>query len=160
MNHWYYYDLQGNKKGPVDWDTLRQLAKNRKIFPNTQIVMPDGKTTTALKVEGLDFSAASAPPNTKTGTSVNEILESFRTTNYKKEILPINAHNAVVLLKDPTFWIIFVLGALPVAIASLLRLHRRTQKLARRSTKSSNPSALPIIRRKYCRSMRTMRSFF
>ena len=118
MNHWYYYDLQGNKKGPVDWNTLRQLAKNRKIFPNTQVVTPDGKTKSALKVDGLDFSTVSTPPNAQPKTSVNDILESFRTTDFKKEILPVNAHNAVVILKDPTFWVVLMLGALPLAIMS------------------------------------------
>ena len=122
MNHWYYYDLQGNKKGPVDWDTLRQLAKNRKIFPNTQVVTPDGQTKSALKVDGLDFSTASTPPNAQPRTSVNDILESFRTTDFKKEILPVNAHNAVVILKDPTFWVVLMLGALPLAIASFNHL--------------------------------------
>jgi len=116
MNY-FYYDLQGNKKGPVDWDTLRQLAKNRKIFPNTQIVTPDGQTKSALKVEGLDFAVATSP-NTQTGISVNDILKSFRNTDFQKEILPINAHNAVVLLKDPSFWVVFILGVLPVAITS------------------------------------------
>jgi len=118
MNHWYYYDIQGNKKGPVDWDTLRQLVKNRKIFPNTRIVTPDGQTKSALKVEELDFPEATASQDAKFKTSVNDILESFRNTDYKKEILPLNAHNAVVLLKDPIFWIIFSLGVLPLAIAS------------------------------------------
>ena len=123
MNHWYYYDLQGNKKGPIDKDALRQLARNRKIFPNTRIVTPEGQTTTASKVEGLDFAAATTPPGSKSNTSVNNIVESFRTTDYKKEILPINAHNTVVLLKDPNFWIVLVLGVLPVAITSFQDLN-------------------------------------
>jgi len=116
MNY-FYYDLQGNKKGPVDWDTLRQMAKDRKIFPNTRIVTPDGQTKTALKIDGLDFSAA-ASPETKSGTPVNSILESFRNTDYKKEIFPINAHNTVVMLKDPIFWVVCLLGVLPLIIVS------------------------------------------
>ena len=125
MNHWYYYDIQGNKKGPVDWDTLRQLVKNRKIFPNTQIVTPEGQTKSASKVDGLDFSATSTKSShttPKMSFSINDILESFRNTDYKKEILPLNAHSAVVLLKDPIFWVIFALGVLPLAIASFQNL--------------------------------------
>jgi len=123
MNNWHYYDLQGNKKGPVDWDTLRQLAKNRKIFSNTRIVTPDGQTKPAQKVDGLDFPAATqTPQKEKFNLSVSSILESFRKTDYRKEVLPLNAHSTVVLLKDPTFWVIFTLGALPLAIASFNHL--------------------------------------
>jgi len=122
MNHWYYYDISGNKKGPVNWDTIRHLAASGKIFPNTQLITPEGETKQASKVDGLNFNSSlpknnDPQPKGKNGT-IQEILETFRTTDFKKEIIPIDPDNAAVLFRDPAFWVVCILGVLPLSITS------------------------------------------
>jgi RsiW-degrading membrane proteinase PrsW (M82 family) len=128
-NNWYYFDIFGNKKGPVDWDTLRNFASTGKIVPNTQIITPDGQTKQASKIDGLAF--ASPPPQNPSQTTqhgsknfspagtVQNILDSFRQTDFKKEIIPVDAENAFGLFKDPIFWVILVLGVLPLLIVAV-----------------------------------------
>ncbi|MDR1493431.1 MAG: PrsW family intramembrane metalloprotease [Planctomycetaceae bacterium] len=123
MNHWYYYDISGSKKGPVDWDAIRRLALSGKIVPNTQIVTPEGQTKQASKIDGLTFNASSTqktePPSMSNSLgTVQEILETFRATDFKKEIIPIDPDNAATLFKAPTFWVVFALGVLPLSITS------------------------------------------
>ncbi|MDR0705001.1 MAG: PrsW family intramembrane metalloprotease [Planctomycetaceae bacterium] len=129
-NTWYYYDFFGNKKGPIDWETLRRLAVSGKIFPNTQIVTPEGQTKQASKIAGLQFvtntsannpasTTPSEQPNYDPMETVQEILNTFRQTDFKKEIIPVDADNAAKLFKDPIFWIVFALGILPLLITSV-----------------------------------------
>jgi RsiW-degrading membrane proteinase PrsW (M82 family) len=131
MNYWYYYDFSGNKKGPIDWETLRRLADSGKIFPNTQIVTPEGQTKQASKIAGLQFGTSTSSNQQTASTShsgqqnydpmgtVQEILDTFRKTDFKKEIIPIDADNAAGLFKDPIFWVVFALGVLPLLINSV-----------------------------------------
>ncbi|MDR1383572.1 MAG: PrsW family intramembrane metalloprotease [Planctomycetaceae bacterium] len=123
MNHWYYYDISGNKKGPVNWDTLRHLALSGKIVSNTQIITPEGQTSQASKIDGLTFGSSSTqktPSSTPNSMgTVQDIFEAFRTTDFKKEIIPIDPDNAAALFKDSVFWVICALGVLPVFITSL-----------------------------------------
>ncbi|MDR3232270.1 MAG: PrsW family intramembrane metalloprotease [Planctomycetaceae bacterium] len=120
MNY-YYYDNFHNKKGPLDWATLQTMAANGKIHLNTQIVMPDGQTKSASKVDGLLFQSAAAQPasySSAPSLNIQDILESFKTTDYRKEIIPIDADNAYVIFSDPIFWVVFLLGVLPLSITS------------------------------------------
>ncbi|MDR2704349.1 MAG: PrsW family intramembrane metalloprotease [Planctomycetaceae bacterium] len=130
-NQWYYYDFSGNKKGPIDLETLRRLAASGKIFSNTQIVTPEGQTKQASKIAGLQFGTSTSPNQQTSSTpyseqqnydpmgTVQEIFDTFRKTDFKKEIIPIDADNAVGLFKDPIFWVVLVLGVLPLLITSM-----------------------------------------
>ncbi|MGL6225181.1 MAG: PrsW family intramembrane metalloprotease [Thermoguttaceae bacterium] len=48
-----------------------------------------------------------------------QILNEFKETDFKSEIIPIDAQNAEMILRDPTFWVVFSLGVLPLMITSL-----------------------------------------
>ncbi|MDR1268696.1 MAG: PrsW family intramembrane metalloprotease [Planctomycetaceae bacterium] len=123
MNHWYYYDLTGSRKGPVDWNTLQQLAVAGKIFSNTQIETPDGVKKTAAKVDGLHFNTAPQQPLQDNAQSiVQSIINSFRSTDYKEELLPITPDNMFVILRDKSFWVVLLLGVLPLSITSFQNL--------------------------------------
>ncbi|MDR3183355.1 MAG: PrsW family intramembrane metalloprotease, partial [Planctomycetaceae bacterium] len=127
--NWYYLDNFGNKKGPFDWNALQSLAAAGKIHNNTQITAPDGTTQSASKVAGI-FNAAK--PDTAAGKAagsggenkipLNGVLEAFRNTDYRREIIPIEADNAYVIFSDPAFWVVILLGMLPLAITSFQNL--------------------------------------
>jgi RsiW-degrading membrane proteinase PrsW (M82 family) len=133
-NNWYYFDFAGNKKGPIDWETFRQLAVSGKIVPNTQVITPDGQTKQAWKIAGIQFvtpdsvnnslnkpssTTPSEQPNYAPMKTALEILNTFRQTNFKKEIIPIDADNAIKIFKDPMFWVVLALGVLPLLITSV-----------------------------------------
>ncbi|MCL2348402.1 MAG: DUF4339 domain-containing protein [Planctomycetaceae bacterium] len=61
MANWYYYDLMGDRQGPVDSDTLKELAQSGVIVPGTKIETEDGRQSTAGKINGLEFGTPSSP---------------------------------------------------------------------------------------------------
>jgi RsiW-degrading membrane proteinase PrsW (M82 family) len=119
-DNWYYYDFSGNKLGPIDWETLRYLAASSKISPDTQIVTPEGQTTPASKITELQFGIFDPMG------AVQEILDTFKKTDFKKEIIPIDANNAKEIFKDPIFWVVLTLGILPLLITSFNNIGLQT----------------------------------
>ena len=53
MSNWYYYTQAGERIGPITVATLKLLAKQGNITPETVIENNDGKAALAGKVRGL-----------------------------------------------------------------------------------------------------------
>ena len=58
MSLWYYYDMSGNRKGPIDSRKIRELAAQGVIVPETQLETDTGKKGLAKQIKGL-FSNSS-----------------------------------------------------------------------------------------------------
>jgi predicted nucleic acid-binding Zn-ribbon protein len=63
MANWYYYDIFGQKQGPIDSSELKRLVSVGTITTETEIETEDGKKSVAGKVKGLGLSniAATSP---------------------------------------------------------------------------------------------------
>jgi len=66
MSTWYYYDKDGQKKGPVTGGQLKGLAKTGRITPETVVETEKGKTSSAQTVKGLTFIEAAQPETAPT----------------------------------------------------------------------------------------------
>jgi RsiW-degrading membrane proteinase PrsW (M82 family) len=70
--------------------------------------------------------AADNPPPSPTDNKISQyleksqqVIEEFRRTDFKEELLPMDAGGASALLKDMPFWAVLALGVLPLFINSL-----------------------------------------
>jgi len=61
MALWYYYDNDGQKKGPYSGGQLRWFARQGTITPESIIENDEGKTVSAKEVNGLTFSEVIRP---------------------------------------------------------------------------------------------------
>ena len=60
---WWYYDSNGQKRGPVSGGELKGLSKTGRITPETIVENEKGKSAPAGKVRGLTFATSeSAQP--------------------------------------------------------------------------------------------------
>ncbi|MDR2437989.1 MAG: DUF4870 domain-containing protein [Planctomycetaceae bacterium] len=53
MANWYYYDNNGQKRGPITSAQLQTLVINKIVIPTTRIVTEDGRETAAGAINGL-----------------------------------------------------------------------------------------------------------
>lgn len=70
MSNWYYYNMNGEKIGPITVAALKSLAAQGMIAPETVIENSNGRSTRAGKVNGLAF------PNASTENEVYEMSAS------------------------------------------------------------------------------------
>ena len=55
MANWFYYDSDGQKKGPLTTGQVKELARSGTITPETKIENEAGKSAVAGKIKGLEF---------------------------------------------------------------------------------------------------------
>ena len=62
MANWYYYNKIGEKVGPITSTTLKLLARQGIVTPETVVENNTGRSAIAGEVRGLTFPESSAPP--------------------------------------------------------------------------------------------------
>jgi general secretion pathway protein G len=63
MSHWYYYNADAEKIGPITPSTLKQLAQQGVVTRKTVIENINGRSTLAGQVNGLSFPEVSSTDN-------------------------------------------------------------------------------------------------
>jgi hypothetical protein len=59
----YYVNIEGTNEGPFSWDELTEMAKNRRIFPTTYVLLEGAQSwITAEEIHGLFPEQAQLPP--------------------------------------------------------------------------------------------------
>ncbi len=64
MSNWFYYDVNGKKRGPINSAQLRSLAESQVINGDTDIETEDGRKVRAGKIKGLFPLAEVLPQET------------------------------------------------------------------------------------------------
>jgi RsiW-degrading membrane proteinase PrsW (M82 family) len=121
MANWYYYDNNGQKQGLISQQELFDLVAKGVIVQQTRLETETGQQGTAEQIKGLNFpeNPFSLPKNNALDAAKKQILDEFRSTNFKSEIIPIDESNLRDLFHDGMFWMILMLGILPLLIGTL-----------------------------------------
>ncbi|MDR2439337.1 MAG: PrsW family intramembrane metalloprotease [Planctomycetaceae bacterium] len=119
---WYLGNAE-DKLGPYTTSVIQKGIVAGKILPS-QKVFNEGMTTWVPLNEIPEFfdACVQSPGNSQTNIyqkTKKQIIEEIRQTNFKAEIIPIDESNFVSLIKDGMFWLILVLGVLPLIIGTL-----------------------------------------
>ncbi len=61
MSHWFYYNKDGEKVGPVSGMALKALASQGHLRPETVLENAEGRQTPAEKIKGLEFPPPEPP---------------------------------------------------------------------------------------------------
>lgn len=61
MANWYYYSKTGEKVGPVSATSLKELARQGLITPETKVENQNGRTAVAGQINGLTFAETKPP---------------------------------------------------------------------------------------------------
>ncbi|MCL2006332.1 MAG: PrsW family glutamic-type intramembrane protease [Planctomycetaceae bacterium] len=112
----------GAMKGPYETKEVQRGITGGRISPLQQAVQ-EGSANWTLISEIPEFVDACINAPTKgwgdTGKkTAQKILEEFRQTDFKNEIIPLDANNYQTLVKDVMFWVVLILGVAPLIIAS------------------------------------------
>lgn len=81
MANWFYYDVDGQKVGPVDSEGLKRLAADGLITSATRIETEAGREAKARDVKGLEFAVSPVEidgnsPETAVGHDTVPVAES------------------------------------------------------------------------------------
>ncbi|MGL6196757.1 MAG: PrsW family intramembrane metalloprotease [Thermoguttaceae bacterium] len=125
----WYLGSPSSPRGPFPEGMIRQGILDRKIA-TTVCATEDGQNTWRPLVQCKPFIevCASMSPNNQTinvdtgklcKEKVQQILKEFRETDFKNEIIPIDASNLSIIAGDVVFWVVLTLGVLPLLIISI-----------------------------------------
>ncbi len=125
----WYLGSPESPKGPFTEEMVRQGIVDRKVAITVQATEEGQNAWRPLPqckpfAEACIKQAAAIPPNlADTGKVYKEkaknILNEFRETDFKSEVIPVDASNLSILVGDMVFWVVLILGVLPLLIISL-----------------------------------------
>lgn len=115
----WFVGSPGAMRGPYTTEQVQQSITNGKLSPFQQATKEgssDWKTLNEIS-EFID-ACMKAPFVDANIATAQKIIEEFRQTDFKSEIIPVDESNYKTLLKDTMFWVILTLGILPLIITS------------------------------------------
>ena len=95
MSSWFYYDNDGQKRGPITGGQLKGLAKAGLITPETTVETEGGKTAPARKVKGLTFVEKMQPQAVSVPTQPATIAPA-----QKPAVSPVKKHPNPLVSSD------------------------------------------------------------
>lgn len=112
------------KKGPFSAEIIKKGITEGKIAPTMLAAVEDTDDWKPVNEIPEFLEACLMAPTAPRATvdykdKAQKILEEFRQTDFKNELLPIDESNLNKILRDPVFWIVTTLGILPLLIVTL-----------------------------------------
>lgn len=117
MSHWFYFDNNGTKQGPITTVQLKTLAQKGVVTSETLIETEQGKQAPAGKIRGLEFAPSVSIPLRMNSTSDNRISteESFSTIVGFSLTNPFLVDHYIILCKI-VYIVVIVLTCLSVVV--------------------------------------------
>jgi RsiW-degrading membrane proteinase PrsW (M82 family) len=137
----WHIKLGSDTIGPLTSAELRNLAGNGSIRPETPVSCNLVEWSDAASVQGLTFRPTAPPPlptRPTTGrpaasagfgraenrwlaagkSQARMIVNDFRKMDFHRDVVPLNADSLKLLTKDFGFWIVLLLGTVPLLIGT------------------------------------------
>jgi len=141
MTGWYYYENDGQKRGPYSHVQLTQIVMQGMITRETFVEDQNGRICAAEEVEGLGFPKMIRPHESH---SLTETVPEFDQTIPQCIPIPIAAKNMTLLWKI----LVGVLLFLIVAVAGLLimRLIEKKKLIGKLNTVTENQLVSNVVK--------------